>query len=384
MTVSARMNTFGGNTTSGHIESKPPKSKYNGSNEISRRYFIKASALAALGALFFGPSACLDYAGAVRTPEQQMEAKSKLIKILRNYNEITKYWHPIYGPHILHGMYGTNDFAGHMSCPEGAKSPGVDLDVPKYTPLVLPANGAIFYCNEKESAGLYLIARLMSRGWNSNYSHLSEVFVDNRYFFSRKREIQRVVRNNEIIALSGDSGKYISRRHLHFGLTYVDIKGNQEYFDPYKKGIDGGPPVFSDGKTDLSIPASMRHFKLFEVMGGLEERLKKMPEEGPIGETRGRLLEWNNHIKELAGPPILDSPHFHDMRAYLLKVTLEDVIWTPESEIYTLMLEIAGLSIDERQEIVLCSPFISPKVLNRYKIAVYNNGPFTERGNFYL
>jgi len=359
--------------------------------DMTRRKFIGLATLVALGTSVLGPYGCKDNQG-LGSYEPGMNPQKKLVEILRNYSEITGGWHGTKGPKIqISSAYGKGDFQGHMSHPIGSTSPGVDLAVPEGTPLVLPGHGGIYNEITSENGSINLVSRLLANGWYTVvFSHLSEILVDSRFNLSFGEGIQRMVSQNEIVALSGASGLYSVGAHLHFGLFHKKVNGGPKYFDdPFKKGIDGGHPVFSDARTNLSIPAYMRIYALSEAMGKLEKDVTNWPKEGKIGEVRGNLLEWNNYLKGISGTDFLDSPHFQDMRAYLLKITAADDSeeeikdpWTPESKVYTWMLRIAGFSTDTSQEVILNLPLISPKILNRYKIAVYENGPFVSTRDF--
>ncbi len=78
-------------------------------------------------------------------------------------------------------------------------------------------------------------------------------------------------------------------------------------------------------------------------------------------------MEYGHLLTGIKGKKILDSKHFHDLRALLKRVTLEEKRFTPGARPYSLMLKVVGYSMDESQEVILTLPFIAPGLVNFYK-----------------
>lgn len=78
----------------------------------------------------------------------------------------------------------------------------------------------------------------------------------------------------------------------------------------------------------------------------------------------------------------MDSKHFHDMRALLKRVTLEQKKYIPGTRPYSMMLKIVGYSTDEKQKIILMLLFISPELVSKYRRPVYEQGEFLRWRDF--
>ena len=79
---------------------------------------------------------------------------------------------------------------------------------------------------------------------------------------------------------------------------------------------------------------------------------------------------------DVKGKRILDSKHFHDMRAVLRRVVLEQKRFLPGTRPYSMMLKILGYSTQEEQKVILTLPLIAPGLLNIYKKPRYEDGTF--------
>ena len=199
-----------------------------------------------------------------------------------------------------------------------------------------------------------------------------------------KSEIQRLIKRNEIFALSGNTGlgpkEYMGRMpyHLHFSLNYWGLyAGKGEHLDPEKYGIDGGKPIFWDGKTDLDVKYPLRLTALNKILEDFEGELGTWNlEDNNLQELNGNLLEYYKLMGNPKGTEVLDSKHFHDMRELLKKTTLEEKTYIPGTEPYSLMLKVLGYSTNEKQDIILTLPFIAPSLEGLYKKPVYEDGEF--------
>ena len=204
--------------------------------------------------------------------------------------------------------------------------------------------------------------------------------VDKRYYHG-KSPTQRLITRNEVIAYSGNSGRGrggYQHPHLHFGFTeWIISKDGHDYHDPEKNGIDGGKPVYWDDKTPLDMRPWERVKYLEKTLGNFQAELSKWKKEDKdLQELKGNLLEYYLLMGNVKGWEILDSKHFHDLRELLKKVTLGEKRFTPSTDPYSLMLQIVGYSTDEKQQVILTLPFISPELTQLYKEPAYEQGKF--------
>jgi len=235
----------------------------------------------------------------------------------------------------------------------------------------------------RERGGLITQLRHIIPGYKTGYVHLSKNIVDKRYYHG-KSEIQRLIKRNEIFALSGNTG--LGPRefggsqpyHLHFGFNYWGrYAGKAEWLDPEKYGIDGGKPIFWDGKTNLDVYPAERKFLLEKILKDFKGELGIwQSEDKNLQELKGNLLEYYKQMDSYEWNKILDSKHLHDMRGLLKKKTLEEKIYLPGTEPYSLMLKVLGYSTSEEQDIILTLPFIAPSLVSLYKEPVYEDGEF--------
>jgi hypothetical protein len=107
-----------------------------------------------------------------------------------------------------------------------------------------------------------------------------------------------------------------------------------------------------------------------------DKTLGQWPKTRALEELGGALTEHDRLLKGTSGKQILDSKHFHDLRALLKKEVLEKKKYRPGTEPYAMMLEVLGYSTDEKQKVILTLPFISPDLAGMYKEPVFEAGPF--------
>jgi hypothetical protein len=193
----------------------------------------------------------------------------------------------------------------------------------------------------------------------------------------------RVLERGEIVALSGNSGfgpreyGYVQPPHLHLSLYYLNSKSNtMAYLDPEKHGIDGGKPVFWDGKTLLDVEVERRIALLEVTLSNLSEELRSWSETPELDQLKGTLMEHYKLSGSPKGKKILDSKQFQDMRALMKRVVLEGKRYPPGTGPYTLMLKILGYSTDEKQKVILTLPFIAPGLAKIYKKPIFEEGAF--------
>lgn len=87
---------------------------------------------------------------------------------------------------------------------------GIDIIVPEGTEVAAVTDGTVSETGSTATGGLY-IKILHDNGFTSYYGHLQSICV----------EVGRQVKQGEIIALSGDTGK-TTGAHLHFQLVFAN------------------------------------------------------------------------------------------------------------------------------------------------------------------
>ena len=344
---------------------------------FGRREFLKKVGQATITAGFagFGLPRCVNLGTGGKS--------SRLNPSLENYTRLTKEWDPIFGPSIqpFSRYGGSGDFQGHL---KGGAAPGIDYDVLKGTPLVPPMTSYLRQITRDDNGALYLfLVDIFNPAYAIALAHLEEILVDDRFLIGGEvmrylGEGVKVLGRGDMVALSGNSGfgpretGYVQPPHLHFSFHYWNRgKRTLEPLDPEKYGIDGGKPVFWDGRTTLDLEAGNRLHRLELTLKDLEEDLEqwpRTPELQGLGET---LMEHYRLLGDAKEEEILDSKHFQDMRALLKSVTLEEKKYLPGTAPYTMMLKILGYSTDERQKMILTLPFMSPGLEKLYQTPVY-------------
>jgi len=341
--------------------------------ELTRRALLKKAGKMALG---FGSMSQILLGCTSRNA-----GRTSLEETLWNdhYEKFTRYWDPIYGPPIRWSSRygGISNFGGHI---QGRATPGVDYDVLMNTPLVPMMASYLRQATEDEHGSLYiLLINKFHPSYRISYGHLNMIFPDRRYFLGgdvmrAAAEGVRPLTREQIVALSGNSGlgliknRFVHPPHLHITLYYLNIKNRtMAYLDPEKYGLDGGRPVFWDGETVLEVEPEERISRLELTLKNLEQELNPWPMPSALDELGGNLMEYGRLVAGVKGKRILDSKHFHDLRAALKRVTLEEKRFIPGTRPYSLMLKVVGYSMDEQQKIILTLPFIAPGLANVYK-----------------
>jgi hypothetical protein len=317
-------------------------------------------------------------------------AKKSLDEVLddETYAALTKNWDPIYGPSLqwFSRYQGPGDFQGHI---RGKALPGLDYDVPMFTPIVPMTSSYLRQRTRDWKEVLYvMLVDTFNPAYRVVYAHLEDTFLTEKFLVAGELtrypgEGVRPLWRKEVFAFSGNSGlgpkeyRWVQPPHLHVTLYYINFKSNtMAYLDPEKYGIDGGKPVFWDGETRLDGEADKRLPKLESTLAGLKEELHRWPKGADLDELKGNLSECGELLGDKKGTDILDSKHFQDMRALLRKVTLEEKRYRPGTRPYGLMLKILGYSTDENQKIILTLPFIAPGLVTYYTKPVYEEGGF--------
>lgn len=95
---------------------------------------------------------------------------------------------------------------------------GIDLHAPMKTPVFAPMDGTVNLSTSKDGGNQIVIVH--PNGYKTGYAHLSEWKVKNK----------EVVKQGQLIALSGNTGGHTTAPHLH--LTVTDNRGIK--IDPMK------------------------------------------------------------------------------------------------------------------------------------------------------
>jgi len=305
-----------------------------------------------------------------------------------HYARLTKSWDPIYGPPIqeFSNYGGKGDFQGHI---RGSATPAIDYDVSRGTPLVPPMTSYVRQITRDDSGSLYIyLIDIFNPAYRILMGHLEDVLVDERYILSGdvmkylgKR--MRASGRGEIVALSGNSGwgpreyGWVQPPHLHLAYYHLDERKKEiEHLDPEKNGINGGKPVFWDGKASLDIKANKRLALLEETLKNFKEEVNQWSEEKDLKEVGGTLIESHNLLGRVEGKAILDSKHFLDIKSTLERITLQEGKYLPGTAPYSLMLKILGYSTEEKQKVILTLPFIAPGLEKAYQKPEYEKGYF--------
>jgi hypothetical protein len=290
-----------------------------------------------------------------------------------------KYWDPIFGPPLRWSSAygGLSNFEGHL---RGGATPGVDYDVPMNTPLVPMMASYLRQATEDKHGSLYiLLINKYHPSYRISYGHLNRIFLDRRYFLKGEvgraaEEGIRALTRDQVVSLSGNSGigllknRFVHPPHLHITLYYLHFRNRtMAYLDPERYGLDGGRPVFWDGETDLDVKPKERISHLELTLNHLEKELHRWAEEPELEKLKGTFIEYGRMLNGVKGKEILDSKYFHEMRALLKKVTLEEKRFFPGTRPYSMMLKVVGYSMDESQEVILTLPFIAPGLTLRYR-----------------
>jgi len=291
----------------------------------TRRQFLKGIGKVTLAAVLPGAvlEGCTNATRGLKDPGVDIEK--------RHSGRAGRIWDPVYGPPIqsFSRYGGPGDFQGHL---RGGAEPGIDYDVPKGTRLVAPMVSYLRTMTRDRHGALYiLLSYVFEPSYRVGFGHLEDVLVDDRYVVAGDvmkylGERTRAVGRGEIIALSGNSGMgpieygWVQPPHLHFALyRWKDAKRNIEDLDPDKYGVDGGRPVFWDGRALLDARSTDRLSLLEKSFTNFEESILRWREGGCLEEPQGILKDYFRLIGKTKGREILNSKHFHDMRSYLKK-----------------------------------------------------------------
>ena len=106
---------------------------------------------------------------------------------------------------------------------------GIDFKAKTGAKVFAAHNGKI--TKAKDSEGFYKYIELQGKGFRTRYGHLSELMLGQG----------TDVRVGQVIALSGNSGKYTTGPHLHFDLKETVNGRSINYSNGYKGAIDPAP-----------------------------------------------------------------------------------------------------------------------------------------------
>jgi len=112
---------------------------------------------------------------------------------------------------------------------------GWDFALPVGTPLFATHDGTISFCDVTNFGDLAISVMDSSGKFRTIYGHLSEFKV----------KLGDIVKKGQLVALSGNTGRYTTGAHLHFGIHEV-VNGSDINLD---NGFNGGidPALSWDG-----------------------------------------------------------------------------------------------------------------------------------------
>ena len=354
--------------------------------DYTRREFLKQSAKIGFVAGF----ASSIVSGCIGPSFQKIGTEKTLSS--DDYAKLTRGWDPVYGPRVqAFSRYGgPGDYQGHL---RGGATPGIDYDVPIGTPLVPPTLSCLRQIERDKNGALYvLLMDLFNPTYLSYFGHLGDVLVDDKYLIAGDvgkylREGVRALGREEIVALSGNSGwgprefGWMQPAHLHFSLYHFNReKKRLDNIDPDKYGLEGGRPVFWDGRTRLDTRVEQRVSNLEGTLDRFDRELDLWPKTPELEELKGTLLEQRQQLRNVKGRNILDSKYFVELRTLLKEVTVEEKRYLPGSEPYAMMLKILAYSTEPSQKVILTLPFIAPGLGQMYHRPVFGEGSFYTLG----
>ena len=124
----------------------------------------------------------------------------------------------------FHASYPcTQDYAGHLAY---SNAPGLDFAMPHGTPVYAAAAGQVTYAQWGARGGRYLIIDHGDLGpdYCQAYPHTLTLYSHLYLFYVAKGEY---VSQNELIALSDNTGSSSTGPHLHFA-----VKQEAKWIDP--------------------------------------------------------------------------------------------------------------------------------------------------------
>lgn len=153
---------------------------------------------------------------------------------------------------------------------------GWDFAIPIGTQLYATHNGKVSFCSVTDFGDLAVSIMDDTGSFRTIYGHLSE----------SKVKLGDTVKKGQLIALSGNTGRYTSGPHLHFGIHEVvngnDINMDNGFsggIDPIK-GWDGTYP--KDYNPSSSVPVHVTKFLQALQDFQIAENIKPAPVVGPL------------------------------------------------------------------------------------------------------
>lgn len=160
--------------------------------------------------------------------------------------------YPCNAPFVISQKYGDNHAYYFENFKETGHN-GWDFALPIGTKLYAAHDGVISFCKITDFGDLAISIMDVSGTFRTIYGHLSEFKV----------KLGDVVKKGQLIALSGNTGRYTSGPHLHFGIHEVvngmDINMDNGFnggVDPVK-GWDG---TYPKDYVSTSIPKHVTDF----------------------------------------------------------------------------------------------------------------------------
>ena len=283
----------------------------------------------------------------------------------------------IRGPSLMiHPFTGLPaDFEHHRNQPINQGYGAVDYDVPIGTPVTPVARGRVFQTgttpNGADILTIWHARSIEDRrpAFRSSYLHLSK-FV---------KTYSDLVNIDTITAISGNTGRGpppsgYQPPHLDLRIAKMEDAGPSSKgegfrtyksplpgLDPFTLGIDGGRPVYWDGKTKI-----IKDINLINKKAGLEQFLdtlgSRLKDSDLDKETVKELLDRYNkpdELKEYIGMRVLQKKKGQNGAARYE--------FMPGSLMYSLMLELYIRT--SKQEFIAMLPFIFPPLKETYQKA---------------
>lgn len=164
-------------------------------------------------------------------------------------------------PFVVSQKFGENHDYYYTNFKEKGHN-GWDFSIPVGTPLYATHNGTISFCAITNFGDLAISIMDESGTFRTIYGHLSAFKV----------KLGDVVKKGQLVALSGNTGRYTTGPHLHFGIHEV-LNGKDINLDNgFYGGID--PAKYWDGtypQDDSKLKAAKFALRDWQVSVGIKD-----------------------------------------------------------------------------------------------------------------
>lgn len=277
----------------------------------------------------------------------------------------------IFGPPLTKSEVNgrPNDHANHLKVARNRNIfsfGGVDYGVPKPTPVVATHNG--YYSAFLDDLGTFSLDV-----YNANFSQRTILAHFKSYSKNIYTTYDFLKNKCSLITVVGYSGITGSTEHLHLGMTKREGKGEgvnvewghwqQPGIDPFTTGIDGGRPIYHDGKTQV-----LAHITPFKARRLMEELYAALQEKSK--DELGLNNEFYNQLRAT-----VETQNFGKLQDFLRQKVLRKHGDTQGRMGYrflpgSFMYSLAIMSIRKPgQEFLTMAPCISPLVVDKYREA---------------